>query len=465
MQQYVPQKIHFIFGLAPDFGGKPFSFMHWAAIKSARKLNPSYEVFYWTCFLPVDNHYFDDILEDVVIKNIIPPTKIFDKSIHHIAHQADVIRLQILKEHGGIYLDLDTITVKSFEPFLYNKFSICIQRHKESGQVEGLCNAIMFSEPQAKFVCRWLEEYRSFRSKGRDQYWDEHSVKVPLTLSKQFSDEDITVWPTEYFLYPDYTPAGLKKLFIENLKFEQAYAHHLWEQLSWGAVSRINENNLTHLSNSYTQMVLNILADEVEHLAQKRKHYILHKIHSKTAKLNLGSGSKGKLDFINCDMYPQSGADLIFDIVQGHWPIDSASSEYVELHHVLEHISGTGEVFFKELYRVMKHKAIVDIRVPHPRHDWFLIDPTHVKPWHPESFYFLDQEECLKWFFSGDAKSPLAIYWGINFKVKKIELIVPGHNMKEKITQGFNTTEFDSILPYLNNIIGETHVVLEAIKP
>ena len=31
----VPQIVHFIFGLKPNFGGKPFSLVHYAAVRSA----------------------------------------------------------------------------------------------------------------------------------------------------------------------------------------------------------------------------------------------------------------------------------------------------------------------------------------------------------------------------------------------------------------------------------------------
>ena len=34
----------------------------------------------------------------------------------------------------------------------------------------------------------------------------------------------------------------------------------------------------------------------------------------------------------------------------------------------------------KELYRICKNNSIIDIVVPHPRHDDFLSDPTHVRP-------------------------------------------------------------------------------------
>src|SRR5687767_12052334 len=40
----IPNRIHFIFGLHPDFGGKPFSFVHYLAIASAAAVNSPSEI-------------------------------------------------------------------------------------------------------------------------------------------------------------------------------------------------------------------------------------------------------------------------------------------------------------------------------------------------------------------------------------------------------------------------------------
>ena len=60
----IPKIIHFIYGLEPDFGGKPFSFVHWAAVKSAIRNNPGYRVLFWYQYLP-DNYYFNDIKHEI----------------------------------------------------------------------------------------------------------------------------------------------------------------------------------------------------------------------------------------------------------------------------------------------------------------------------------------------------------------------------------------------------------------
>ena len=47
-----------------------------------------------------------------------PPTEIFNNKLNRYAHKADIIRLEKLLEYGGIYLDIDVLTNKSFDDLL-----------------------------------------------------------------------------------------------------------------------------------------------------------------------------------------------------------------------------------------------------------------------------------------------------------------------------------------------------------
>src|SRR6201999_2375448 len=110
----------------------------------------------------------------------------------HEAHRADVVRLEQLLKSGGIYLDPDVFVHRSFDKLLVH--SAILGEQQSSGRVNGLGNAVILAEPQAAFLKRWHSEYKTFRSKGGDEYWDEHSVQVPGRLAKQFPRE-VTILP------------------------------------------------------------------------------------------------------------------------------------------------------------------------------------------------------------------------------------------------------------------------------
>jgi len=245
-----PNNLHFVFGMAPDFGGKPFSLVHYLSIKSAVDLNKPVQAFFHYQYEPA-GEWWEKAKPFLRLNKIEAPTQILGNQLYHVAHQADVVRLQMLQLHGGIYMDLDTISVKPLTEFLKHPFAIgkelrakwmaknWRQRLKfklglikiKDGET-GLCNAVIVSEKNSDFVNLWLDEYKNFRSKGRDKYWNEHSVKVPEKLSAQ-NPALITTLSPYAFHYPLYDDKGMKMLFEEIHDFADAYLHHLWESKAW----------------------------------------------------------------------------------------------------------------------------------------------------------------------------------------------------------------------------------------
>ena len=226
----IPKIFHFVFGLAEDFGGKPFSLCHYLAIKSALDNNQDFTARFYYKHKP-EGEWFKKIEKNLELIEIDPPKEIFGKPLLHIAHQTGVIRLQVLLQHGGIYMDLDTISSQTFSPLLVHKCVLGIQG-PHHGRVEGLCDGVILAEKGSLFLQHWLLSYQSHRSTGRDEYWDEHAVFMPYFLSTQFPSL-LHVEPHTSFHYPLYHENHLKLMFEESHKFPQAYCHHLWETTSW----------------------------------------------------------------------------------------------------------------------------------------------------------------------------------------------------------------------------------------
>ena len=104
-------------------------------------------------------------------------------------------------------------------------------------------------------------------------------------------------------------------------------------------------------------------------------------------KLNLGCGQRLLAGYVNVDMFGEP--DLRWNLEQFPWPWPDNAVGEVEMSHVLEHLGAGSDVFIRimqELYRVCRAGAIVRVTVPHPRHDTFLADPTHVRPISPLLF-------------------------------------------------------------------------------
>jgi SAM-dependent methyltransferase len=226
----IPKLLHYTFGMARDFGGKPWSLVHHVCLKSAiERIKPERTYFY--CQYEPSGPWWELSRELVTLVKIEAPQQIFGRPLQHVAHQSDVVRLQKLIEHGGIYMDADVFVHRSFDDLLGNS---TVLGQEGEGAEHGMANAVILAEPNAPFLRRWLAEYRSFRSSGRDQYWNEHSVQLPVRLAKAHPDE-ITILSPKAFFWPLWTDEHLEWIFRSDrpIPLDGVYANHLWESNAW----------------------------------------------------------------------------------------------------------------------------------------------------------------------------------------------------------------------------------------
>ena len=85
------------------------------------------------------------------------------------------------------------------------------------------------------------------------------------------------------------------------------------------------------------------------------------------------------------------------------------------------------EYFF--FYRICNNQALINIAVPHPRHDDFISDPTHVRPITVLGLSLFDKAQNEEWEKIGGANTPLGLIHNLNFKVNNF--IVLPLNKKE----------------------------------
>jgi mannosyltransferase OCH1-like enzyme len=227
----VPNIFHFIFGLHKDFGGLPFSFIHYLAIKSAYECNKPKVIKFYYKYEP-SGKWWERSKKYLTLIKIEPPTRIFGNPLKHYAHQADVLRLEILFSEGGIYLDLDVICLNSFKPLL--KYD-CTMGRELRGTI---CNAVIFAKPKAEFLKKWYKEYSTFRSKGEDKFWNEHGCMIPAKIAYgnpkiiHIEDQFSFFWPSwaepnVLWRIPSSISERRKDQIILKL-LNQSYCTHLW---------------------------------------------------------------------------------------------------------------------------------------------------------------------------------------------------------------------------------------------
>lgn len=80
-------------------------------------------------------------------------------------------------------------------------------------------------------------------------------------------------------------------------------------------------------------------------------------------KLNLGCGDKIFPEYINVDICPLDGVDVVCDLSQ-KFPFRDDVFSHIEMINVLEHLPDTIKAM-EELHRISKHNCTIYIRVPY----------------------------------------------------------------------------------------------------
>lgn len=185
-------------------------------------------------------------------------------------------------------------------------------------------------------------------------------------------------------------------------------------------------------------------------------------------KLNMGCGHRKLEGYVNVDAFAECEPDVVWDLDRTPWPWPDGAAEQVLFIHSLEHMGATTATFLaimKELYRICAPNAEVVIVVPHPRHDDFLNDPTHVRPITVAMLGMFDRALNEHWRARGESNSPLALYTGVDFVREKythqLDDAYAGLKARGEITD----EELMRLVAERNNVIKQTTVRLRARKP
>ena len=184
-------------------------------------------------------------------------------------------------------------------------------------------------------------------------------------------------------------------------------------------------------------------------------------------RLNLGCGFR-KLDgWVNVDSAAACAPDQVADLDVFPWPWADDAVDEVFMSHVLEHLGATTVAYlqvFREVYRVCRHDARVTIIVPHPRHDTFLNDPTHVRAVTRDGLLMFSQAENRRWAELGAANTPLGLYIGVDFALEKTE-----HQLDSRWEQALAAGKVSQValaeaMLSQNNVIRQTTFTLRVVK-
>ena len=180
-------------------------------------------------------------------------------------------------------------------------------------------------------------------------------------------------------------------------------------------------------------------------------------------KLNLGCGEDHKPGYVNVDKY--GNPDLIHDLEKFPWPWEDCSVGEILLKHVIEHLGERTETYLnivKELYRICCPGAKVYIMVPHPRHDDFSDDPTHVRMVTPQGLSLFSKRKNHEWIERGFSNTPLGIYLDVDFEIINVEHIFDP--VWAEILKNKDNIFISQAIKRYNNVVREIRMIIKALK-
>ena len=185
-------------------------------------------------------------------------------------------------------------------------------------------------------------------------------------------------------------------------------------------------------------------------------------------RLNLGCGNRKFPGWVNTDKVAACNPDQVVDLEQLPWPWPDDSVEEVMLSHVLEHLGQATDVYLgliKELYRVCRDGAKITVIVPHPRHDHFLNDPTHVRAVTEEGLNMFSQASNRKLMALGAANTPLGVYMNVDFAIQNVTYDLDDVWLGKAQRGEVTPADLQYAKATYSNVVTQTTIIMKAIKP
>jgi mannosyltransferase OCH1-like enzyme len=147
----IPKLIHLIW-----LGGSlPDKFKY--TVSEIKKINHDYEIKEWN----------DNNIDFTLVNN-----DLFNKT-QNLGSKSDILRFELLKKYGGIYMDYDFIAMKKFDELLQYDF------FAGSGDNETVWNSIVASIPEHKIVNSFLEGLKDVPPIGAGK----HNISTVMELT------------------------------------------------------------------------------------------------------------------------------------------------------------------------------------------------------------------------------------------------------------------------------------------
>ena len=224
----IPKIIHLIY-----FKERDLCNYHLRCINSMLKYMPDYKIIIYNDIEPINNSIWNELKQNnnIEIKYKERPSHFDDYKLNYVQYQADIVRLEILYEYGGIYLDLDILLIKNFDTIFTSNKDLYISKDSPNKD-SGLINAFMAAKPKNEFIKIWLNK---IKAGIRMNIWEYNiSVTNKKLLEKNLHYKykyNIEIIDYHHFFPIDWRDKHIyESIQPYNFKID-TYGVHLWDTI------------------------------------------------------------------------------------------------------------------------------------------------------------------------------------------------------------------------------------------
>lgn len=167
----VPNIVHFV-----KLGDEPLGFVEVVCMRAAAlQQRPEALMIHCDNCESVKKAPYWDLVKDIpglALRSIEQPKDIFGVKFGWIQHASDIVRIRVLMEYGGIYLDSDSYLVTSLDS--YRRYEMSIGWHP--GENVGI--QVLVAHKNARYLRLWYNSYRAYRP----DLWYWNGGELPTTM-------------------------------------------------------------------------------------------------------------------------------------------------------------------------------------------------------------------------------------------------------------------------------------------
>ncbi len=214
----IPRKIHYIW-----VGDSPKPDILNICLLSWKEKLPNFEIVEWN----EKNFFFNEEL-----KNNRFLRECYERELW--AFVSDYMRVKILYEEGGVYLDTDMLLLKDISSLLTNNLFVGYEDN------EHVNAAILGCNPKNEFLKKVMDFYEK-------EIWEQPLWTIPKIFTYVLNENpdleaEMTIYPKDFFY-----PYHYSEEFTEDRITENTYGIHWWGN-SWGTNKKIGFLEAKHLN-------------------------------------------------------------------------------------------------------------------------------------------------------------------------------------------------------------------------